>query len=218
LIVSVSYHPQHCSQIIHSPLFALPLHQHYDLQTMDEPMKCTHNNTRVVVGYRAPADLECHYTYANDENENDPIRWLSVNDPSVSDLRLRLGEDASTEWMTQTGHSISKSHFIRRLDCWNDYSDAFETSEDLSNFCKHLAQNRSIQHLTLRHFQHEQLMILAPVFEHNCHHLRCIEISDAGMWKGISPPILNLLKSKSSELICVTIKFRKRIQLNLSIH
>ena len=176
---------------------------------MDEPMKCTHNNTRVVVGYRAPADLECHYTYANDENENDPIRWLSVNDPSVSDLRLRLADHDVRSRTTQTGHAISKSHFIRRLDCWNDYSEAFETSEDLSNFCKHLAQNRSIQHLTLRRFQHEQLMILAPVFEHNCHHLRCIEISDAGMWKGISPPILNLLKSKSSRLERIDLCYNK---------
>ena len=125
--------------------------------------------TPVTTGYQEP-NVHIHST------DDETLRRISHNDPDVAGLAVRFVGIVDMEWVDRIGSAISNSIHLRRLDI-SYWSASACRSEQMELFFRHLAHNRSIEHLTVDSIDNSAVdifAILAPFFEQN-HNFRCIK-------------------------------------------
>ena len=110
------------------------------------------------------------------------------NDPGIVGVHFYCTEDL----VELAGRAVSQSIHLRTLKF--DRHLLTDSPEMLSSFLKRLAENRSIEHLSLSGIDGvDFITILAPFFTFN-HNLRCIEIKHATLSTGMTS-LISVVKS-----------------------
>ena len=118
----------------------------------------------------------------------------------------------SNDMAQELGHAIRGSKYLRKLIISNGEGSS---SPGLISVFLGLAQNRSIEHLVLKNFDHASLdifAILSPFFVHN-HNLRCIESENFFMSLGM--PCL-IMAARIPSLIMALMQATKMERIDLS--
>ena len=145
-----------------------------------------------VIGYQPPAQVYCH-----DASGDGVLQRVVDNDPDVAGLDLFLQDRRVAK---KIGRALIHNKRIQKLILSNmgDYLD----SNNFAIFCKRLAKNRSINHLTVRNVNHSNsdlFVLLAPFFAHNAN-LRCIEISYSRMYGSVPSFVSSLMQPRANRL------------------
>ena len=117
------------------------------------------------------------------EPNDNTLRRISRNEPDVAGLVVYCGcgrELPDTGSVDRAGRAISNSLHLRKLSIYRATLTCYKpewNTEQMTTFFMHLANNRSLEHLTISvdHSVVDIFAILAPFFELN-HKLRCIAI------------------------------------------
>lgn len=188
-------------RIQHSFLFMHKIHARSNIQHFEKEIErssdrgaqsmriaADQKNDRHAVGYQPP-DVHCY------EGVDEGVHQLLLEDNSaVAGLDLCLND-----FDGNVGRAISHSTRLLKLVCCIIPMDPVE---ELSSMFKQLAENRSIEHLTVRGFRHPEVdlfSILSPFIAHN-HNLRCIEIKNSDMSMRVPSLLSTLMQPRTSRL------------------
>lgn len=155
----------------------------------------TMTSSQEINGYIEP---ECSFScYALGRTQS--VSRLAADDPRIDYFHFSLDTVDRTE-ADVVGHAISKSTHLRKLIIETDYYHP--TASHHASLFAWVGHNRSIEHLTLRKFDHSHGNIfqhLAPFFVHNLK-LRCIEITNSRNLAYIIPSLISALSQFSQNI------------------
>jgi hypothetical protein len=166
--------------------------------------------SRFGFGYQVPLLVQDH------EDTNDNVLRLLANDPGIDSLDVLVDEDDMSDAKAQElGHAIGGSKYLQKLIISNRCGSS---SPGLISVFLGLVQNRSIEHLVLKNFDHALLdifAILSPFFMQN-HNLRCIENENFHMSLGI-PCLIMAARIPSLIIALMQSSTMERIDLSKGI-